>query len=482
MKRLLVFCACFSALFWTLGGCYSTTRPDNTGAAAADNGTFAAADAEAGADHAASPVEDSAETQPGSDSPLTDDELAWAGALVSRLEAASDDEERRALLDRLISLGPRYLEFLRSVESEAVTLDLLFVIRRIEEQGGVAPSDAAIDRPTRAGGAVDGLGDLPSYLDQPGEYDREQVEIFMAHRLAQAREKLADSDFEQAEQIARAALVLMPDSRYRPEFEEVILQAQGQGQTELLVAGNMSLEPVHLHYAARERSAGFAEALSIRCFLRNVSAESLILKLSDGADKGSIVELTVVYEQLDYQGNVLSSQGNVVLPVATTESTTLAPNESYELAVPLAGLSSLDADAPQKYALGRLAISARLRVYGAARGDGRALALRPISFSEKQAWVYPAGFDLEDAQSRPLSALAEAIGDNRPQDVLMTATLVDAKRLREAGDLLLGDDLNTCALGLQRARLRAMALLLNKGSGWDAAKWRDWWRENRLKY
>ena len=64
----------------------------------------------------------------------------------------------------------------------------------------------------------------------------------------------------------------------------------------------------------------------------------------------------------------------------------------------------------------------------------------------------------------------------------MTAYLVKKKHIRAAGDLLLGTDLETSGLAMQRARLKAMTLITGTGATYDARDWSIWWKENRLRY
>jgi hypothetical protein len=96
--------------------------------------------------------------------------------------------------------------------------------------------------------------------------------------------------------------------------------------------------------------------------------------------------------------------------------------------------------------------------------------------------VFPSDFNLETAQARPLQAISEAISKNLPQDLFFAAQLIEKKQIRSAGELLLGDDLETCALGLQKARMKAMATITGAGAAFDAKKWRAWWAENKFRY
>lgn len=428
---------------------------------------------------------------------LSTEERAKAAMLLYELAGAGEDNAKRtATIEKLVKLGPRYVTYLRSIEEPAIELDLVYVISRIEEQsrGAVerpAPEsktpdkapEKTPDQPRRRGaGSSEGIEEAPHYGDEAGQFDREQVERFLAQRLANARQALASGDHENAQKIAQAALTLMPDSRLRPDFEDVILQARAQGQASTLIAGTLSLDPMFLQYNKRERGGIFVTPLTVKCFLKNVSSQVISLTLSDGPGRESVVELNVRYEQLDYQGNSLATEGRVLLPVAAQGVITLQPNDSYELSVDLAGLSSLDADGPVKYTLGNVAVKAALRVYGASDAENRPMILRPITFPSRTAKVFPSEFDLAGAQQRPIQALSDALSKNRPQDLFMAAQLVEKKQLRAVGDLLLGDDLETCALGLQRARMKAMAALTGSGATFDAKKWRAWWAENKFRY
>ena len=431
---------------------------------------------------------------------LTGEERNAAALLLYELSQAADEESRAGVIEKLVKLGARYLAFLRAVDDPALNLDIAYVISRIEQSAGTevrtpdrapevrkpdAPPDAhrRSDPPRRRGaGGNEGLEDTPHYLDEPGEFDREQVEKLFAARLTNARQALARGDNEGAIRIAQAALTMLPDTRLRPDFEDLILQARAQGQSATLIAGTLSLDPGYLHYAKRERGAEFATPLKVKCYLKNVSLKTLVLTLSDGPGRESVVELNVRYEQLDYQGNSMATEGRVLLPVAQQGEITLAPNESYEITVDLSGLNSLDADGAVKYALGNITVKAALRVFGAHEAEGQPLILRPINFPARTAKVFPSEFNLDAARERPLQAISEAISKNLPQDLFMASQLIEKKHVRAAGELLLGEDLETCALGLQKARMKAMAALTGAGAAFDATKWRAWWAENKFRY
>lgn len=434
---------------------------------------------------------------PTADSALTADERASAALLLFQLSEAKTDGERTEAIEKLIKLGPRFLDYLRSIDDPAINLDLAYVVGRIEEsQNSEVAGEPRAARPQnpheppkraepprrRGAGGSEALEDTPRYSDDPGSFDREQVEKMFATRLVDARQALGRGDHEGAIRIAQAALTLMPDTRLRPDFEDLILQARAQGQAATLIAGTLSLDPGVVQYARPQRGSEFASPLKIRCFLKNVSLKTLVIVLTDGPGRDSVVELNVRYEQLDYQGNVLATEGRVLLPVAQEGEITLAPNDTYEIDVELAGLTSLDADASVKYALGAVSIKAALRVFAAREAEGQPLALRPITFPARTAKVFPAEFDLAGARQRPLQAIAEAISKNLPQDLFLASQLIDKKQIRATGDLLLGEDLESCALGLQKARIRAMASLTGVGAAFDVKRWRAWWAENKFRY
>lgn len=431
------------------------------------------------------------------ESQLTAEDRAQAALLLYQLSEAASDAERSEIIEKLVKLGPRFLEYFRGIDNPSVNLDVAYVIARIEEGAGAEvrgdgrareperPADAPkrADPPRRRGaGASEGIDDSPRYADEPGTFDREQVERMFAARLVDARQALSRGDHDGAIRIAQAALTLLPDTRLRPDFEDLILQARAQGQAATLIAGTLSLDPGQVQYARPQRGSEFAAPLKIRCFLKNVSLKTLVLVLTDGPGRESVVELNVRYEQLDYQGNVLATEGRVLLPVAREGQISLAPNDTYEIDVDLTGLASLDADASVKYALGSVTIKAALRVFAVREAEGQPILLRPVTFPARTAKVFPAEFNLTGAKERPLQAIAEAISKNLPQDLFLASQLIDKKQIRAAGDLLLGDDLETCALGLQKARTKAMAGLTGAGAAFDAKRWRAWWAENKFRY
>lgn len=430
-------------------------------------------------------------TQPAApkvETPLSSSEEADAALLLIELERAADEVARGSTIKKLVALGPRYLPFLRGIDHEPIAMDLVYVISRIEREHGLpgestANPDPTAETPVKENTANGGEGG-PKPIDYgvtPDNYNRDEVERFLADRLNQAQSQLEAGRHEVARRIAEAALTLLPDTRYRPEFEAVLVKAKGDSQAQLLIAGTLSLEPEYLRYAAKQKEADFAEPLQIRCFLKNVSPAAITLRLYEGEGKESLVQLAVRYEQLDYQDTVMSMLGTVRLPVSAGNSITLQPGDSYELTVPLVGLASLDADAPLKQALGRVEIEAALRVYGAYNADGSTLVLKPITFPKRTVLVFPADYELATAQQKPLTAMHKAIEGGRAQDVYMAAFLMDDRSRRAAGDLLVADDFAACGVSLQRARLKAMTVLFETGATWDIKRWREWWTENRLR-
>ena len=415
---------------------------------------------------------------------LTSKEEGAAALLISKLAGTPEIAARDRIISQLIALGPRYLPFFRKVDNAEVEMDLMYVIHRIESAGGKSTAEQAAvekDDPSKREGTAgeDGPG-APDY-NRGEEFSRDEAEKFMAVRLNQAQTLLEGGRYDTAIRIAEAAIVLLPDSKWRPEFDALILRARGEGQSEMLIAGTLTLEPDVVQYASNERSADFAEPLVIRCYLKNVSAQAITLRLYEGEGKESIVQLTVRYEQTDYQGNAMIQTGTVRLPVDSGGAITLAPNSSHEITVPLAGLSSLDADAPLKMALGIAQIEAALRVYGALDGEGKTLVLRPIRFARQSVKVFPSGFDVTVARGKPLATLREFVKAGKAQELYLCSQLVDARNLRAAGDLLVAEDFGQSPLPVQRARLRAMHTMFNTGATWDVRKWREWWADNRLR-
>lgn len=417
--------------------------------------------------------------------PLTTDEEAQAALLVNKLDTTEDAAERDGLISELVQLGPRYLDFFRSIERDSLMLDMMFVIRRIERENNVSKDP---EKPAYVGKGDtepeikrEGQLERPEYQPGTEEYDRESVERFLSERLAQAQRMLESGNPTGAMKIAEAAITLMPDTRLRAEFDALVLKAKGRSQEDLLIAGTMSLSPGDLQYAEDEKGAPFATPLLIECFLKNVSTKPVTLRLYEGEGRESVLQLSVTYEQLDYQGNVLSQRGTVLLPIDAGESIALQPNESYSMTVPLEGLASLDSDAPLKYALGKVQIEAALRVYGARDADGRAIVLRPIQFPARNVRIFPANYELDESARRPLTAIRKALDDGRAQDLYMTACLIDENSRRSAGDMLLGEEFAESTISMKRARLKSLSTIFNRGSNWDERQWRNWWQENRLK-
>lgn len=449
----------------------------SNGVGPSDREGFVAAETDSTAHERAAP-------QAHPDLALSSKEEGDAALLISKLAGTPEIAARDKIISQLIGLGPRYLPFFRKVDSAEIEMDMLYVIHRIEAASGKTTAENATvandDANKREGTAGEDGPKAPNY--SPGEdFSREEAEKFMAARLKQAQTLLEGGRYDTAIRIAEAAIVLLPDSKWRPEFDALILRARGEGQSEMLIAGTLTLEPEVVQYASNQRGADFAEPLVIRCFLKNVSAQDITLRLYEGEGKESIVQLTVRYEQSDYQGNAMVQTGTVRLPVDSGGAITLAPNSSHEITVPLAGLSSLDADAPLKMALGLAQIEAALRVYGALDGEGNALVLRPIRFAKQTVKVFPSGFDVAKAQGKPLATLRELLKAGKAQEVYLCSQLVDARNLRAAGDLLLAEDFAQSPLPVQRARLRAMHTMFNTGATWDVRKWREWWADNRLR-
>ncbi|MCC6463704.1 MAG: hypothetical protein IT463_00010 [Planctomycetes bacterium] len=417
---------------------------------------------------------------PNAQSPLTPQEEADAALLVNRLAEATDDTARSKVLDELVALGPRYLAFLRAIDNEAVQLDLLWVVRRIEGAGGTTAEQPA---PKESNGGEPGPRvTRPEYGPGEGEFDREQVELFLAARLQHARRLLEAGNYDSATRIAEAALTLLPDTRLRRDFDALILQARSGSQAELLIAGTLAFEPEVARYSARRKGAPFETPLQIRCFLKNVSAAPITLGLVGPDGQQSVLVLQAQFDQLDYQGNTMSVKNTVTLPIEADGSVTLQPGESYEIAVPLESAAGIDSDASLKYALGRLSADASLRFPMAADAQGQLLNLRPVRFAQRSVLVLPAEFDLPAVQADAVQALKTAHEKSRAQDLFMAAHLVKGAQVRAAADFLTGPDFETDPLSLQRARLRGLSAMFSTGATWDIARWRRWWQDNRLRH
>src|SRR5690606_16283295 len=109
---------------------------------------------------------------------------------------------------KLVDLGPRYLTFYRAIDREEVALDMMFVIRRIERQHNIKSDTGSNDDPlgtgtTEGGGNIVGPKD-PEYNANQQDFDREEVERFLAIRLDQANGMLDSGRHEAARQVAEA--------------------------------------------------------------------------------------------------------------------------------------------------------------------------------------------------------------------------------------------------------------------------------------
>ncbi len=418
------------------------------------------------------------EAKPAANQPLSAQEQSDAALLIAKLEQTADQAERDTLLQQLIGLGPRYLPYFRKVNRDAVLLDMMYVIRKIEGDRQ-PPESVSAEKPEResTGGESPKGADAATTTD----YNKEEVEKYWAALLKEAQRLLEIGRYDAAVRTAEAAIILRPESRWRSEFDAIIVRARSEGQSELLIAGTMSIDPPYVRYAEAKQGAPFAAPLQVHCYLKNVSAQQITLRLNEGDERRSLLQLLVRYEQTDYLGHAMSQQDNVSLPIDAGAAVTLRPGESYELIVPLAGLTSLDADAPVKNALGKAQIDASLRVYGALDGDGNPLILRPVRFSRRSVLIFPAEFELDEARDKPLTYIRECIDEERAQDLFLAAHLVEAKALRSAGDTLTGNDFADSPLAMQRARLRALTTLFGVGPTWDIRQWREWWNSNRLR-
>jgi len=459
------------------------------------DGSFAAADYADGATPADVPPNTFVERA--KHNPLTSDERRGATLKINGLVDATG-ESRNMLLRELIELGPRFLPFFRSVQNESVVLDMVYVIRRIEEMHGIEPEldlgpDVSVDDPGEGSSSSaepspengnDNLPETPDYNPtlEDLNYDRDEIEKFLGTRLAQARQMLAAGSFEAAESVAEAAIVLVPESKLRPDFEEIITRARNGIQAEMLVAGTIRFSPDNLQYSTREKGSLFKENLKINLFLKNVSGSDLTLKMSSGNDQRSVVELALDYRQTDYAGNDMTLSGSKLLPVDAEGIVTLKPDESYTVEVELDGLSSLDATAPQKYVLGRLTLNATLRLHGAAGPDGKPVTLRPVRFTKKVANVFPAGFELEKAQKSPGTMISKAITDGSAQNLFLASQLVGKDDIRRASDVLAAEDLAESGVRMRSVRIKALSGIHGRGSNWGPERWVKWWRENRFNY
>ncbi|MCF6229113.1 MAG: hypothetical protein L3J82_10750, partial [Planctomycetes bacterium] len=413
--------------------------------------------------------------------PLMSNEQASAALIVSNLESESEADKNTAI-GQLVALGPRYLKYFKSINREEIRLDLMYIIHRIESVHGLGSDRAAAEGPVlnKTGNGGEANPYDPAYVEE-NDYDRGAVEQFLASRLTQAQTMLGGGRPDMAMKIAKAALTLLPDTNLRPDFEALILQAKNDSQADLLIAGSLNLEPQHLQYESMEQSANFRENLQIRCFLKNVSASDITLQLYEGDNKESVLILTVQYEQHDYAGNVLAQIGNVRLPVREGNSITLKPNQSYELAIPLESLASLDNDSSRKNALGVVKIQAALRVYGARDSENKPLILRPVTFPSRTVYVFPHTFDLEGNRARAIAKLGDYINKGDAQGLFMCSYLLENDDYRAAGDLLVSSSYEDSPVSVRRSCLRCLHKLFKVGKNWDIEKWRKWWTENRRR-
>lgn len=440
-----------------------------------DDGSFVSSEVAEGAKPRDVPVESNTRA-------LTDDETKQVLALINELPNAESDR-RSDILNDLVARGPRYLEVYRGIEEGPLALDMLRVVQRIE--AAHPESVVKSDDPTTPPDTVKNAGEeppvvSPRYPWPEGEYDRAQVEAFMADRLNSAKRMLKNGNHRGAREIARSALILLPDTRYRSEFEDVIVSADNEGQADLVISGRLRLSPTHLRFVTRNRKSPFRTPLKISCFLKNVSSDDITLVLGEG-DNRALVALDVTLEQSDYSGSSLKIEQKVNLPVGGQDSVTIAANESYSFSVELPHLDALDPNAAQKYTLSKIQVAASLRVVDSRDADNRPMILRPIRFPSESVLLFPSTYDLPEALKAPVKRLRKALDQRSPQDVYMSAMLVPTKSLRSASEALLDAQYDDKGLGLLNARTKSLHVMHGIGANWSLKQWRDWWKENRFR-
>lgn len=328
-----------------------------------------------------------------------------------------------------------------------------------------------------------GLGELP-FGDET--YDPAEVDKFVYARLRLAIRLKQAGEAKRCREICESLLLLVPATRWRREVQQVLRDAQTGEQSLRHVAGSLKFTTTATTFA--EGGDGtLASPIEFSIFLKNVSASPVKIGLGDGSGPGneSALILDIEVTSKDSAGQEIATRGQITLQV-TGATMVLAPDEAVTIRDRIVTLAGLTSSAGRSGVLSSVKASAELRPASletrlGADGQGEK-NFRPISLSGDSASVLPAGFQLVEAQTRPVSFMTKALADRAYDNVFLAAPLAGEEHRQPCLDLLLAPGLTEAGTAEQQARIRAARVLTGEDHGMSASRWVEFWTKNRHRY
>ena len=429
-------------------------------------------------------------------------------SLVHNLRSAAD-QQRRQVMEDIIAMGPEAIPHCQVAAARysdvQIQLDMLFIESEIRNRYGEASNDSGVEklpegaepagRSTGAGEAApasDGTkGQAPVVADIRDiaedlidiNLDAEQVDRIVASRLAIAQRSMNEGNTQRAIALCEALMLLFPNSRYRLEIRQTLLDARTGAVADRHLAGSIRFERSHFVFAdARDGSLKRKAKWTI--YLTNVGRDTIELDFGDeGGKSRSMITFSLVAQEVTGTDNYISTEGSVSRSMALGK-VTLAPGEHFQFSDAIDSLSAVSPGGGSKHLLTEVLVNGSIRPASMkiVRDETKRPVFRPISFTSGELRVLPAGFNLEQAQAAPVAFLKSELEADRLVNMRLMSSLIPESRYRPALDLLLSDTLLRAPLAQRETRIHVARVLTGKAMEPIANDWVQWWQQNRLRY
>ncbi|MCA8940312.1 MAG: hypothetical protein KDB07_10905 [Planctomycetes bacterium] len=412
------------------------------------------------------------------------------------------EEERIAIGNDLVAIGkpaiPHILRAQQRAKEQSLILELLRITSRIDE-ATTLPSDPdpAVEGPKDPNAneeqpAVTENGKLPpstSETVQPAEdlidvgFDQEQVDNFILNRFNAARRAFDAGSFDRTIELCKAILTLSPQSRYRKEVLQLMLDAQSGEQSDRRLAGTIGFDRKYAVFADAT-DGSLARALTLSVFLTNVGRLPITIDFGSGGEGNEsvlVLDITLSEESLT---DLSSTRGRIGLPVVG-EVVRLEAGQTHRFTLEVTDFSGLSPGGGAKQILSRVNAfgslrPAKLTVHRTENEDER--VFRPILLSSDEILVMPAKFDLPLAERAPVAYIKAQLATLNVANLHLGFHFLKAKDFKEALSLLLADDLRTASVREQEARLSLASRITNRPYNLRIEDWIEWWKNNRFRY
>ncbi|MHC4777436.1 MAG: hypothetical protein ACYTFG_02535, partial [Planctomycetota bacterium] len=246
------------------------------------------------------------------------------------------------------------------------------------------------------------------------------VQKYVGLRTQEVYDLIEKGRFEEAEKLARALLVIAPDTGGDTGLLKTLKNRARDGmQSQSIAGGELRLPEGYLEVG---------DPIIIKVVITNRSLATLEVDMGDGEDGGGAAAVRVTFEESGALGGVRVDEWT--LPVRSLRGTrTLEPGESWEVEVVIDSASH----SPVNPTIRTYRVTGE--VWPLAMKVGARPVVRPIRLKSGICRIHPRG--LQPMRSAPLETLREGLEEEFAPKVVLAAGFVGDELYGEAVEILI---------------------------------------------